>query len=187
MQVSVNHPIINEIKQKYSKWAFEQMLFQQSQSFSLFVKPFENPQISAQIAQMTDSKTVYLVRNIEDTKDKAICLLEQDAETNTLDGQQYNRIQCNCRFSAHHQFYCRHIFAVLNFLQIKTIQKYKLIEPRWTREYQEKSLPSVYCEARELNPDAYAKKFQIIDQGTIETGDEVPEQPLFDQDANEDD
>ena len=135
---------------------------------------------------MTDSRTVYLVRDIEDTKDKAITLLEQESEQSAHDGQQYNAISCNCRFSSHHSFYCRHVFAVLNYLQIKTIQTYKLVGHRWTREYQEKVLSNVYSEARELNPDAFAKKFQIIDQGAIDTGEEQPEQPLFDQDANED-
>ena len=30
MQTCINHPLMSEIKQRFSKWAFEQVLFQQS-------------------------------------------------------------------------------------------------------------------------------------------------------------
>lgn len=72
------------------------MLFQQSQSFGLVVKPFESTQINTQIAQMTDSRTIYLVRDTEDLKDKAVVLLEQDSETNSQDDQVFDGISCNC-------------------------------------------------------------------------------------------
>ena len=44
-------------------------------------------------------------------------------------------------------------------MQIKSMQKYKTFGKRWTKEYQENVIPGLYSEHKELNPDAFAKKF----------------------------
>ena len=58
---------------------------------------------------------------------------------------------------------CKHIFGTFNFLQIKTIQKFKLPGTRWTRQYQDLATPGIYDESDKLGPELYAKKFLIME------------------------
>lgn len=53
------------------------------------------------------------------------------------------------------------------------MQKYKTFGKRWLQEYQEKVIPGLYSEHKELNPDAFAKKFQIIDTNTVQFDESV--------------
>ena len=68
-----------------------------------------------------------------------------------------------------------HMFAAFNALQIKTAEKFQTIGKRWTRAHQEKVIPGLYSENKDLNPEAFARKFQIVEPGALGGDDDEAE------------
>lgn len=68
-------------------------------------------------------------------------VLETEGEVNPDNGALYDVIKCNCRFFISHDLYCRHIFAILNLLQVKSLERYLAIGHRWTKDYMELVMP----------------------------------------------
>lgn len=54
------------------------------------------------------------------------------------------------------------MFAVLQHLQVKDSSKWSFGD-RWTKRKQEMAVPGLYSEHKELNPEAFARRFQVID------------------------
>lgn len=47
---------------------------------------------------MTDPRTVYCVRDMDDSKDFGIVILELETDTDSQDASLYDSIKCNCRY-----------------------------------------------------------------------------------------
>lgn len=71
---------------------------------------------------------------MDDSKDRA-CVIMEEAGDLDEDGQRYDTIKCNCRYSIQYGLYCRHIFAVFNLLQIKSTEKFLMVGRRWTKAF----------------------------------------------------
>jgi len=66
-------------------------------------------------------------------------------------------ISCNCRFFWSFNLFCSHIFAVLNLLQIRTLEKFDPLS-RWTKKFH----ASVYSDYQgEFDIENYAPDFHI--------------------------
>ncbi len=116
---------------------------------------------------------VFSLKDVEDAKDKATVIFEQGVDVDEETGLTYDRVKCNCRYNIQYALFCRHIFAVFNWLQLKSTEKLKVVGLRWTRDYQEKVIPGLYSEHKDLNPEAFAKKFQIIEPNLLENCQEL--------------
>ena len=99
------------------------------------------------------------VKSADGTKDKSVVIVDQGTEQDAATGQLFDSVKCSCRFSIQYGMFCMHMFAAFNALQIKTAEKFQTIGKRWTRAHQEKVIPGLYSENKDLNPEAFARKF----------------------------
>jgi hypothetical protein len=116
-----------------------------------------------QIYRLTEARSIFSVKDLE-SKDKSIVIITQQNEVDSEDGQVYDSITCTCRFHWSFQLYCSHIFSVLGLLQVKSINKFKPFAKRWSKEFQERTLPGLYSRDVRLNPEAYAGQFQLYNR-----------------------
>ena len=113
----INHPMLNDLYHNYTRWAFEQMLFQYQESHKLQVKPEASPSSSnsssgskgniLRLQEMTQGDSaIFCVKDYHQReKYQVIIMLNDEGE-----------VTCNCQFFRGVNIYCEHIFAVLNTL-----------------------------------------------------------------------
>lgn len=114
----VHHPLLKDIYEKYSGFAYNHMLYQYMLSHSLIIKKItdeveDNPHIGQ-----------YIVKDLDDREKYTVEIFE------VAHAHQGLSIDCKCKFRTAQKMYCSHILAVLNMLQVKTVEKFEP-EERW--------------------------------------------------------
>jgi hypothetical protein len=117
VKLIIHNPILKELYHVYSRWAFEQMLYQFMNSHQLFVKNAQDKQVYTirktqriKSELMRESEDgIYTVKDYEQ-KEKFQVIVRLDEEG------VYQTITCNCKYMWSHDLYCSHIFAVFNSL-----------------------------------------------------------------------
>lgn len=132
----VNNPLLDSIHKTYSKWAFERMMYQHMLSHTLIVVPVtdDHVPISETIFRLKNDRTVFRVKDTE-THDKTTVILIQNSIVDPQTGATFDNIRCNCRYYLSHEFFCSHIFAVLNLLQVKNAEKFHMMGRRWQKDH----------------------------------------------------
>ena len=114
----INSPLLREMYDTYSNYAFEKMLYEFQLSHSLYVK---------KISEETSHNKIikYVVKNKELRDNSVVTIID-----NGQDGRTYI---CNWRFNVSHQIYWSHIFATFTVQQVRSLQG---ITPnqRWTKK-----------------------------------------------------
>ena len=114
----VRHPLLKEIYERYSGFSFNHMLYQYMLSHSLIIKKLDDESSNNQYAGQ------YVVKDPDDRDKYTVEIIEPTR------AHQGMRVECKCKFRTAQRMYWSHIFAVLNMLQIKTIEKLEP-EDRW--------------------------------------------------------
>ncbi len=81
---NVNNPLLGNIRARFSKWAYEQMLYQHMMSHSLIAK-LKDSKVPMQIYRLTENRTIFTVKDLE-SKDKSTVIITKENEVDSEDG-----------------------------------------------------------------------------------------------------
>eukprot|EP00347_Sterkiella_histriomuscorum_P023960 403332789 len=127
IMLHVNHPMLDQLYQTYTRYAFELMLYEYMNSHQYKIETDRS--LGMQQKGLQDG-----VWHVNDSKDKVTYQIQcRQLDLNYNDS--FYDINCNCKFFQISSLYCRHIFTALNFLQVKSLANAKTFE-RWTKRVQ---------------------------------------------------
>ena len=119
------HPLLKSMTKTMSRYAFEHMLYQFSQSNHHRVR-FTKKRC---IPLLEEGQ--YIMKEVTDGRkgDTEVVQATRVGQGN----KQVLKLCCSCRFNRHWGLACEHIFSVLNHCQVRSLDNIMIASPHWLR------------------------------------------------------
>lgn len=190
----LNHPLLADLYCLYTRHAFEIMLNESMLSHELRVLAYhkeqeeeedefsrripviqtkiKNRMPEGKISVFDNKRNLTFTVSVNKITENATTLRQQIENPNlqVLGVRELQSLVCNCKFFWHNQYYCSHIFCVLNTCQVRTAADLKPLE-RWTKRYQWEKFKNEDLNLVPLSPanehklaEMEAKKLEELDE-----------------------